>query len=44
VKEHYWQIPLGQMEKSAMENHNFNSENTKILSTNPDTWTIIPKR
>jgi len=23
VKEHYWQIPLGQMEKSAVENHNF---------------------
>jgi hypothetical protein len=33
VKEHYWHIPLGQMERSTMEEHNFNSENTKILST-----------
>jgi hypothetical protein len=33
VKEHYWHIPFGQMEKSAMEKHNFNSESTKILST-----------
>jgi hypothetical protein len=33
VKEHYWHIPHGQMEKSAVEKCNSNCENTKIFST-----------
>jgi hypothetical protein len=33
VEEHNWHIHLGQMEKSAVAEPNFSSEDTNILST-----------
>jgi reverse gyrase len=33
LRKLHWHIHLRQMEKSAVAEHNFNSEDTKILST-----------